>query len=125
MAHPAATSTPRLYGDLAFLWSLFSPPEEYVEEVETFRARLLRHGVPDGGAVLHLGSGGGSIDYHLKRHYRVTGVDLSPAMLAHARGVNPEVEYLHGDIRDARLGRTRSEERRVGKECRSRWSPYH
>ena len=21
--------------------------------------------------------------------------------------------------------RTRSEERRVGKECRSRWSPYH
>ena len=24
-----------------------------------------------------------------------------------------------------RLGRDRSEERRVGKECRSRWSPYH
>src|SRR5256884_4139495 len=23
------------------------------------------------------------------------------------------------------LGRDRSEERRVGKECRSRWSPYH
>src|SRR2546429_3624336 len=23
------------------------------------------------------------------------------------------------------LGPTRSEERRVGKECRSRWSPYH
>ena len=23
------------------------------------------------------------------------------------------------------LKRTRSEERRVGKECRSRWSPYH
>ena len=24
-----------------------------------------------------------------------------------------------------RAGGTRSEERRVGKECRSRWSPYH
>ena len=24
-----------------------------------------------------------------------------------------------------RLGGVRSEERRVGKECRSRWSPYH
>ena len=24
-----------------------------------------------------------------------------------------------------RLGGIRSEERRVGKECRSRWSPYH
>ena len=23
------------------------------------------------------------------------------------------------------LGEERSEERRVGKECRSRWSPYH
>ena len=23
------------------------------------------------------------------------------------------------------LGKIRSEERRVGKECRSRWSPYH
>ena len=24
-----------------------------------------------------------------------------------------------------RIGEMRSEERRVGKECRSRWSPYH
>ena len=27
--------------------------------------------------------------------------------------------------RQARPGQLRSEERRVGKECRSRWSPYH
>ena len=26
---------------------------------------------------------------------------------------------------DLRAGHRRSEERRVGKECRSRWSPYH
>ena len=26
---------------------------------------------------------------------------------------------------DRRFKETRSEERRVGKECRSRWSPYH
>ena len=25
----------------------------------------------------------------------------------------------------ASIGSSRSEERRVGKECRSRWSPYH
>src|SRR2546427_3730280 len=29
-----------------------------------------------------------------------------------------------GTLRDPH-GRARSEERRVGKECRSRWSPYH
>ena len=27
--------------------------------------------------------------------------------------------------RDVALIKKRSEERRVGKECRSRWSPYH
>ena len=42
-----------------------------------------------------------------------------------------EVEQLHADdpefllaLADSRLV-ARSEERRVGKECRSRWSPYH
>src|SRR6266511_195185 len=28
-------------------------------------------------------------------------------------------------VEDVELGEGRSEERRVGKECRSRWSPYH
>lgn len=97
---------PRLYADLAWVWPFVSPPEDYAEEVETFRARFRRHGLPDGAPVLHLGCGGGSIDWHLKRHYRVTGVDVSPRMLEHARSLNPEVEYLEGDIRDARLGRT-------------------
>ena len=36
-------------------------------------------------------------------------------------GVDELCEHL-GDV-EARAGR--SEERRVGKECRSRWSPYH
>ena len=28
-------------------------------------------------------------------------------------------------VKEVSLTLTRSEERRVGKECRSRWSPYH
>ena len=42
-----------------------------------------------------------------------------------------DVHYIGGtDILPAPLGASeeqdaRSEERRVGKECRSRWSPYH
>src|SRR2546421_1018801 len=36
---------------------------------------------------------------------------------AHAQGV------VHRDIKPENI--LRSEERRVGKECRSRWSPYH
>ena len=31
----------------------------------------------------------------------------------------------HGDLAVVGASMGRSEERRVGKECRSRWSPYH
>ena len=49
----------------------------------------------------------------------------------YGREVMRQQEHLV--IREGRMGepemeelmRTRSEERRVGKECRSRWSPYH
>ena len=34
-------------------------------------------------------------------------------------------EGIARQIRIALSGKPRSEERRVGKECRSRWSPYH
>ena len=33
--------------------------------------------------------------------------------------------YAGHIMRNAGLEEARSEERRVGKECRSRWSPYH
>src|SRR5256886_15746157 len=32
---------------------------------------------------------------------------------------------IHDEASEARKMHGRSEERRVGKECRSRWSPYH
>ena len=56
-------------------------------------------------------------------------MDLSPktATLL-VDGVEKEVpieEVKKGDIFAVRAGESRSEERRVGKECRSRWSPYH
>ena len=34
-------------------------------------------------------------------------------------------DLYHGLTRKLTFDRMRSEERRVGKECRSRWSPYH
>ena len=47
------------------------------------------------------------------------GGDLSPKrlLLAYHSGIFPWYEEGQPIIR--------SEERRVGKECRSRWSPYH
>ena len=36
-----------------------------------------------------------------------------------------DILHMHPEASGAALGEGRSEERRVGKECRSRWSPYH
>src|SRR3712207_2259643 len=33
--------------------------------------------------------------------------------------------YIQEEYRSKGIAKARSEERRVGKECRSRWSPYH
>ena len=46
------------------------------------------------------------------------------------RGCGNRVIYVsgtdcHGTPITVRAKKERSEERRVGKECRSRWSPYH
>src|SRR2546429_5886188 len=34
-------------------------------------------------------------------------------------------QLLFAEVHRGSIGASRSEERRVGKECRSRWSPYH
>src|SRR2546430_905653 len=52
---------------------------------------------------------------------RASGAAQDSASLAKALGVTIEAQYTVGEY-DILI---RSEERRVGKECRSRWSPYH
>src|SRR2546430_6874552 len=39
--------------------------------------------------------------------------------------IDDNILRLIGDAAELDPGDVRSEERRVGKECRSRWSPYH
>ena len=42
-----------------------------------------------------------------------------------ANDVKPNFKQAEQLIEEAMKNPERSEERRVGKECRSRWSPYH
>ena len=89
----------RLYGELAWLWPVISPPGDYANEADEVAILLRRHGRREIHKVLDLGCGGGHIDCGLKRHFAIVGVDLSEAMLALARELNPEVAYLRGDLR--------------------------
>src|SRR3712207_9553770 len=63
----------------------------------------------------------------LLRQYPVNAVGevLRRFVLRHVSVV--QVVYHLGDASrvESYAGHARSEERRVGKECRSRWSPYH
>ena len=55
-------------------------------------------------------------EFSEKRHGKLALKNINLFSLIVKEGVREEAIFL---------GLQRSEERRVGKECRSRWSPYH
>ena len=102
--------TPRLYADLARLWPLMSPPDDYADEGAQWRRELRARLGPGRIRVLDLGTGGG---HHLRQiigsegdRFDAAAVDLSDAMLAHSRNLNPSVRHFAGDMRSVRLGET-------------------
>ena len=97
--------TPRLYSDLASWFHLLTAPEEYAEEAEFHRRTLVDAVEPPPCTVLELGSGGGNNASHLKAHFQMTLVDISPEMLELSRTINSELEHIVGDMRTVRLGR--------------------
>src|ERR1043166_4606851 len=56
----------------------------------------------------------------VRLHYLIAGKG-EPVLLLHGYAEN---SHMWRPLM-AQLAKNRSEERRVGKECRSRWSPYH
>jgi SAM-dependent methyltransferase len=95
----------RFYGDLAPWWPLISPPEDYADEA-AFLAGVLETAAIGVRDVVELGSGGGSNAVHLSGRFGLTLVDVSPAMLAVSRALNPACEHVVGDMRTVRVGRS-------------------
>jgi len=104
--------TLRLYSDLAHLWPIISPPEEYMVEaqewLDVIRSRMdvrsrVNQGLP---TLLELGCGGGHLLSHLTAHFITEAVDISPQMLEISQRLNPQTLHHLGDMRDVRLGRT-------------------
>jgi SAM-dependent methyltransferase len=91
---------------LASWFHLLSSPSDYAEEAEFARSLIVEGSSTFPITVLELGSGGGNNASHLKAHFQMTLVDLSPAMLELSRKLNPECEHLQGDMKTVRLKRT-------------------
>src|ERR1041385_7716020 len=62
------------------------------------------------------------VDRHLQLRTTFSTVAGEPVQQIHQQ---MEISIAEEDAGDWRAAELRSEERRVGKECRSRWSPYH
>ena len=95
--------TPRLAGDLVRVLRAQRQRDPGLAEL---RGRVVRDRITDAYLVRELRG----------------GTPLDAATVARELGTTTQTarQWLH----TLRAGR-RSEERRVGKECRSRWSPYH
>lgn len=100
-------NTWHLYTDLAWLWPMWGDAaDEYAHYCRHITGLIEQHAKRPVHTLLDIGCGGGKNAFNLKQKFSVTGADLSPAMLAQARELNPESVFIHGDMRTFRLGRT-------------------
>jgi len=95
-----------MYDDLVWTWPIISPKQDYIPEVAEIRKQIESHSRIKIKTLLHLGCGGGHLDYSFKKYYDVTSVDISKEMLGLAKKLNPEVKYIIGDMRTVRLNQT-------------------
>lgn len=94
-----------LYDELAYLWPVISPPEDYADEAVHWRDALRRYLGDGRHSLLELGVGGGHNLSHLTAEFDAVAVDISPNMLELSRRLNPTVEHHLGDMRTFRLSR--------------------
>lgn len=93
------------YNALAWTEDWLANPEEHKDEVD-FYINLIKDKSDNSPiTLLHLGCGAGGHDTLFKRHFTITGVDLSEGMLKIARDRHPDIEYIEGDMRTIQLKR--------------------
>lgn len=95
----------KAYNDLAWTEDWFVELSDYEVEVSYYISLIHEYAATHPTTLLHLGSGAGGMDWVFKRHFSVTGVDISAGMIAKARSEHPDVGYIEGDIRSLRLNR--------------------
>ncbi len=102
---PKSIPQGRLYKDLAFLFALVTPREDYAEEAAQWLAILREKLGPGKHKILELGVGAGHNLSYMSGEFEAMAVDSSPEMLKLCKKINPGVVLHQGDMRDIRLGR--------------------
>lgn len=96
----------RLYEQLAHLWPLLSPLEDYAADADRIATLIHTHLKADGDTpldIIELGAGGGHTLFYFGQKHRCTAVDLSDAMLENSRHINPDVTHVVADMRTLQL----------------------
>ncbi len=84
------------YNDLAWTEDWLANLTDYEEEVLAYVDLIKRTATEPSRTLLHLGTGAGGHGWIFKRHFTVTGVDISLGMLNKARIAHPDIEYVVG-----------------------------
>ncbi len=92
-------TTNHLYNDLAWLWPVWGDAADYADYCRHVTGLIRQHAGRRVSTLLDIGCGGGKNILNLKKEYTVTGMDLSPVMLAQAKQLNPECAFFQGDMR--------------------------
>lgn len=93
----------KAYNDLAWTDTIFADAESYEDEAMIYIKLIKKIISVPAPTMLHLGCGAGGHDFHFKKHFKLTGVDVSPGMLDIAKKTNADVTYLLGDMRSINL----------------------
>ena len=99
-------SRPLMFHRLAPYYDDLVGEKDYRSESRTLESLAQRLGRSRGRTWLDVACGTGRHLEFLRRHYSVTGVDVSPGMLRVARRRLPGVPLIEGDMRNFRLDET-------------------
>lgn len=95
----------KMYTKLAKYYDLEYGHKNYAKESKIIHRLIKKHCKSKGKELLDVACGTGGHDIYFRKWYNVTGIDLSPNMLAIARKKVKGVRYLQGNMQTFKLGR--------------------
>lgn len=91
------------YTQSATYYDVIYAHKDYARETQRLRQIVAQYGGGDGCTLLDVACGTGQHIAHLRAHFDVMGLDITPELLAVARERCPDVAFVQGDMVDFAL----------------------